>query len=137
MRDFRISQTTANALADIYARLADGGYLRIYGGQRPANATAPITSQPLLAEFPLADPSAPAAQNGVAIFAALQPATGLAAGEATFVRVTTPGGVAVCEDTAADNDLVAQTGEEYGLILDTRFISLNAVVQINYFAIAP
>ena len=52
---------TANAAADAVAAQCDGGALRIYGGERPLNAETTPGLAPLLAELPMAAPSAPAA----------------------------------------------------------------------------
>lgn len=94
------SSVARNAKADALARLLDGGYLLIYSGVQPANAdTALGGSNILLAECRFANPSAPAAVNGVISFDALiGDASCDASGTATFFRAIGGDGTTVVLD---------------------------------------
>lgn len=135
-RDSKITVATANVVADAYARLLDGGKIRVYSGDIPATAATAITTQILAAEFTLTNPSAPAASNGSIALNEVQPATGLATVEATFFRVLTLTGAVIIQDTVGDADLGAPQ-EPFGLVLTTRFIVQNAIVPLNYFILTP
>jgi len=84
---------------------AGAGLLRIYDGTKPATGAA-ITSQVLLAELTMSDPSFPAASSGsmTANTITSDPAAN-ATGTATWFRIVDSNGVAVIDGDIADLNL--------------------------------
>jgi len=112
--------TLRNAQLDaITAAVGNAGKLRLYDGTRPATGGAATT---LLAEFTLGTPFAPAA--AAAVLSPTLPAdtTGLAAGTATWGRITTSGGTFVIDVS------VATSGAEWILSTTTICIGVNVSV---------
>lgn len=115
------STALRNAKLDANATIiGNAGKLNIYSGTRPATGGAATT---LLAQFTLASPYAPAASGGVQSPTLPANATGVAAGTATWARITTSGGTPVI-----DLD-VGTSGTT--LVLNTATISVGAAVSIT------
>lgn len=121
------STTLRNSQLDaITTAVGNGGKLQIYDGTRPATGGAATTK---LAEFTLGTPFA-----GAASAAALSPTlpsnvSGLAAGTATWFRITTSGGTQVIDGS------VTATGGGGDLQLNTTTISVGVTVQVTGFTI--
>lgn len=115
-----------NAQLDaITTAVGNAGKLQIYDGTRPATGGTATTK---LAEFTLGSPFAAAASS-----ASLSPTlpsnvTGLAAGTATWFRITTSGGTAVIDGS------VGTSGAD--LNLNTTTISVGVTVSVTSFSIA-
>lgn len=117
--------TLRNAQLDaITTAVGNAGKLRIYDGTRPSTGGAATT---LLAEFTLGTPFSGAA--AAAVLSPTLPAdtTGVAAGTATWFRITTSGGAAVIDGSAG-------TGGT-DLILNTTTISIGVAVSVTGFTI--
>ena len=97
-KDTQLSAAAVNAEADALARLLDNGYRRIYDGSKPANAGTAITSQVLLAELRFANPSAPAADDGVLTFTINPDTEANANGTASWFRDFQANGTTVVMD---------------------------------------
>jgi hypothetical protein len=90
-----LTYPTAVAAVEAIATLVDGGVpassLVIYGGTPPANASAALSSNPVLVDFALPDPAFGAAADlnpGAIVTAeAITPVTASATGTATFFRI--------------------------------------------------
>jgi cytoskeletal protein RodZ len=104
------STTSRNAGLDARytTSVGNAGKLQIYDGARPATGGAATTK---LAEFTLGTPFAPASAAGVLSPTLPANTTGLAAGTATWFRVTTSGGTFVMDGSAgtAATDLILNT----------------------------
>lgn len=117
--------TLRNAQLDaITTAVGNAGKLRIYDGTRPSTGGAATT---LLAEFTLGTPFSGAA--AAAVLSPTLPAdtTGVAAGTATWFRITTSGGSAVIDGS------VGTSGAD--LILNTTTISIGVAVSVTGFTI--
>jgi hypothetical protein len=103
------------------------GLLRIYDGTRPATGAA-ITSQVLLAELTLSDPSAPAASAGVLTLSAItQDSSANATGTATWFRIVDSNSNVVLDGN------VGTSGSD--LNLTTTSIVITQPVSITSFTI--
>jgi hypothetical protein len=112
------STTLRNARADAITTAAGSACkFAIYDGARPASGGAATTK---LAEFTFAANLAAAASNGVLTFNLPPNATGLAAGTATWGRITTSGGTFVI-DLSAGSDFT----------LNTTTVSIGLTVQLT------
>lgn len=119
------STTLRNAQLDaITTAVGSAGKLQIYDGSRPATGGAATTK---LAEFTLGTPFS-AGASGAALAPNL-PAntTGLAAGTATWFRITTSGGTAVIDGS------VGTSGAD--LNLNTTTISVALALSVTSFSI--
>lgn len=67
-KDTQLSNAAVNAEADALSALLNNGFLRIYDGTKPADASVAVSSQVLLAELRFAATAAPAAAAGVITF---------------------------------------------------------------------
>lgn len=117
--------TLRNAQLDaITTAVGNAGKLRIYDGTRPSTGGAATT---LLAEFTLGTPFSSAA--AAAVLSPTLPAdtTGVAAGTATWFRITTSGAAAVIDGS------VGTSGAD--LILNTTTISIGVAVSVTGFTI--
>lgn len=121
------STTLRNAQLDaISTTVGNAGKLQIYDGTRPATGGTATTK---LAEFTLGTPFASAAAA-----AALSPTlpanvSGLAAGTATWFRITTSGGTFVIDGS------VTATGGGGDCQLNTTTISVGVTVAVTSFTI--
>jgi hypothetical protein len=117
-----------NALCDVLVDRFDAGSgagtIQIRSGTRPANANDAATGT-LLATVTLEDPAFGAASSGVATLADPDPATGVAAGTATWFR-----GLDSNSATVLDGDVTA-TGGGGDLELATTTISVGLSVDIT------
>lgn len=115
------STTLRNAQNDaITTAVGNAGKLRLYDGTRPATGGAATT---LLAEFTLGSPFSGA--SAAAVLSPTLPAntTGLAAGTATWGRITTSGGTFVIDVS------VGTAATEW--ILNTTTISIGVTVSVT------
>lgn len=100
------STTLRNARADaITSQAGSACKLAIYDGIRPASGGTATTK---LAEFTFSANLAAAASNGVLTLNVPPNATGLAAGTATWARITTSGGTFVV-DLSVGSDITLNT----------------------------
>jgi len=114
-----------NAQLDaITAQVGNAGLCAIYDGTRPATGGAATTK---LAEFTMGTPFAPGAAAAVLSPNLPANATGLAAGTATWFRITTSGGTQVIDGSAG-------TGGT-DMILNTDVISIGLTVSMSAFTI--
>ncbi len=102
MKTTQLANAVVNAQADALARQLDDGYLRIYGGSQPANANTAVAGQVLLVELRFANPSAPAASNGVITFAAFTAISAAATGTASWFRCLKSDGSSAVFDGSVD-----------------------------------
>lgn len=112
------STTLRNARADaITTAVGSAGKFAIYDGSRPASGGTATTK---LAEFTFSANIAAAASGGVLTFNLPPNATGLAAGTATWGRITTSGGTFVI-DLSVGSDFT----------LNTTTVSVGLTVQLT------
>jgi hypothetical protein len=120
------SITLRNAqLNAITTAVGNAGLCAIYDGARPATGGAATTK---LAEFTLGTPFAPGAAAAVLSPALPSSATGLAAGTATWFRITTSGGTQVIDGSAGTSGT--------DMILDTAAIGVGQTVNMTAFTIS-
>lgn len=116
------STTLRNAqLDEITAAVGNAGKLAIYDGTRPATGGSATTK---LAEFTLGTPFAAGAAAGVLSPTLPSGTTGLAAGTATWGRITTSGG-SFCIDLGVGTDIT----------LNTTTISVGVACSVTSFSI--
>jgi hypothetical protein len=117
----------ANAVTALIDAGSGAGKCRIYNGTRPAGPGTAVTTQTLLAQFTLADPSFAAAVNGVITLDATPQltATGVGAGTATWARFCDS------DDTAVIDCKVSGSGGGGDLILNTTTISVGLDLSIT------
>lgn len=119
------STTLRNAQLDaITTAVGNAGKLQIYDGTRPATGGAATTK---LAEFTLGSPFAAGAAAGVLSPTLPSNTTGLAAGTATWFRITTSGGTFVIDGS------VSTAGADCNL--NTTTISVGATLSVTSFSI--
>ena len=123
------TDAAANAAADAMAVLLDGGYLRIYDGAQPADASTAITTQVLLAELRFGTPAFGAAVAGVATANAI---TGDSAADATgtaawFRALKSDGTTVVTDGTVG-------TGTN-DLVINSTSIAAGVTVSVSAFTI--
>lgn len=119
------STTLRNAQLDaITTAVGNAGKLAIYDGTRPATGGTATTK---LAEFTLGTPFASAAAAAVLSPTLPSNTTGLAAGTATWFRITTSGGTFVIDGSAGTSGT--------DLVLNTATISVGVTVQATAFTI--
>ena len=112
------STALRNARADaITTAVGSAGKLAIYDGSRPASGGTATTK---LAEFTFSASLAAAASAGVLTLNLPPNATGLAAGTATWARITTSGGTFVI-DLSVGSDIT----------LNTTTVSVGLTVQLT------
>lgn len=116
-----------NAQMDAITTFAGAGAkLRIYNGTRPATGGTATT---LLAEFTLGSPFAPAASAGALSPTLPSGVSGVAAGTATWFRITRADGTTHVLDGDAGT-----SGTD--LILNTSSVSIGVAVSITAFTIS-
>lgn len=117
-KNTQITNKAVNAMADVIARLADNGYLRLYNGGQPATANTAVTTQVLLSELRIPATSAPAAIDGVFTYNTITSAAVLQTGIASWFRVLESDGVTVIYDgsigTTLSNMILAATNLQQG-----------------------
>lgn len=120
------SITLRNAqLNAITTAVGNAGLCAIYDGARPATGGAATTK---LAEFTLGTPFAPGAAAAVLSPTLPSSTTGLAAGTATWFRITTSGGTQVIDGSAGTSGT--------DMILDTAAIGVGQTVNMTAFTIS-
>lgn len=77
-KDMRSSVAIRNAQLDAVTTEADGGFVRVYGGSRPASPDVAVTVQQLLSTLSLGAPAFGSASGGVAFANAIAPDTDIA-----------------------------------------------------------
>lgn len=114
-----------NLMADGVDGEFNNGYLRIYDGTRPANASTAITTQVLLAELRFANPAAASVTNGVITFDTISPDTSAnATGTASWARcLKSDGTTAVCDMNVGTSDA--------NIIVTTTAISAGVQVSVT------
>lgn len=117
----------ADAVTDAIDAGTGAGALQVYSGSRPAGPDTAVTSQTLLLEFTLADPSFGGAANGVITLdnSPALTAEGVAAGTATWFRLLDS------DDTAVVDGKVSASGGGGDLILSTTTVSVGLDVEVS------
>lgn len=116
------STTLRNAQLDaITTAVGNAGKLALYDGVRPATGGSATTK---LAEFTLGTPFAPGAAAGVLSPTLPADTTGLAAGTATWGRITTSGGT-----------FVIDLGVGTDITLNTTTVSVGVTCSVTSFSI--
>ena len=116
------STALRNAQLDaITTAVGNAGKLALYDGTRPATGGAATTK---LAEFTLGSPFAPGAAAGVLSPTLPADTTGLAAGTATWGRITTSGGT-----------FVIDLGVGTDITLNTTTVSVGVTCSVTSFSI--
>ena len=119
------STATRNAqLNAITTAVGNAGLCAIYDGTRPATGGAATTK---LAEFTMGTPFAAGAAAAVLSPTLPSNTTGLAAGTATWFRITTSGGTQVIDGSAGTSGT--------DMILNTTTISIGLTVSMSAFTI--
>lgn len=119
------STTLRNAQLDaITTAVGNAGKLQIYDGTRPATGGTATTK---LAEFTLGSPFAGAASSGSLSPTLPSNTTGLAAGTATWFRITTSGGTFVIDGSAGTSGT--------DLVLNSASISVGLTCSVTSFTI--
>jgi hypothetical protein len=118
-RNPELALDAASLAADAVLSTLDGGYFRIYDGQKPATADTPVTVQALLAELRFGTPAFAPAVGGVAVAYPIRPdPSARMAGTATWFRVLRADGTAIVDGklgTSPNNDLqVTSTSVQIG-----------------------
>lgn len=70
-----LTDLAANTEADAFAKLLDGGFIDIYGGEQPDTADAPVSGQRRAVSLALGSPAFGAAAAGVIIAREISPGT--------------------------------------------------------------
>lgn len=126
-KDMRSSVAIRNAQLDAVTPEADGGFVRVYGGSRPASPDVAVTVQQLLSTLSLGAPAFGAASGGVAFANAIAPDTDIAdTGTATWFRVFKADGVVALWDGTVGTS-------NADMILDTVDLQAGAILTINSF----
>lgn len=115
-------------LAAITATVGAAGKLEIYSGAKPSPGGA---EGPLLVSFTLGSPFAPAPSGGALVPTLPAPAVAVAAGTATWGRVTKADGTTWCMDLAVDD----APGPGIDMVIDDVNIELGATVTVVSFGI--
>jgi len=127
---FTLSNALRSSMANAVTAAIDAGsgpgLLRVYAGTRPAGPDTAVTSQTLLLEVELADPSFGAAANGVITLDASPAlaAEGLADGTATWFRIVDSNDAAILDGKAS------AAGGGGNLILSTTTVSVGLDVEV-------
>jgi len=133
-----ISNVAAIAAANAITALIDGGAgpgkLRIYDGAQPAGPDTAVSTQTLLAELTLSDPSFGTAVDGnpgglATANAVTDDTSANATGIASWFRVVDSNGVAVIDGSAG---VAADTPD---LTLDNKNIQVGATVKVTSWTI--
>jgi hypothetical protein len=127
MTNVHLATASVNALAtalQVYADTGSAALINLYSGTQPVNANTGLSGNTLLATFTLDDPSFGSPTAGVITMAGVPRATtGLAAGTATWFRMTTSAAA-----TVLDGDVGTASAT---LILNTTTISVGVAVSIT------
>lgn len=122
----RLAETMANEQADALARRLDNGYFRIYNGTQPASADTAITTQTLLATLRFANPSAPAADDGLIEFTDPAGVLASATGTASWARLFRSDGTTVVMDGS-----VGLVGDDPNFIVSTTSLSAGQAIIVS------
>lgn len=131
----RAACDTINHQIDLGGGGTGRGFLRVYAGARPAAADTPLTTQTLLIEFKLPNPTFQAAvkvgSTGTATAFPVDPVTAKASGTASFFQVLNSDAVVIFDgdvtDTAGNGDLKLSTVAVVQGI-DVTVVSLTAIM---------
>lgn len=125
----KLATLAVNTEADALLALANGGYLDLYDGTRPADADTPVTSQTRLASPRFGSPAFAAASGGVAVARPITADSNAAAtGTSTWFRVTKADHATVLFDGS-----VGLAAASPDLVLDTVSIAAHRSVAITTF----
>jgi hypothetical protein len=104
--NLRLATASVNTGLDALLARADGGFLKIYDGDQPADANTAISSQQLLATLRFSSPAFSAATNGTAAAHAITSDPAIAAtGTASWARLLAANGTSVvCDLSVATVD---------------------------------
>ena len=135
MANLSYTDTCRNNQLDEITALIDAGaaagVLRIYDGSQPADADTAVSTQNILSEHTLSDPSAAAASGGVLTFSAVGSDTSANnTGTATWFRISDSNGNAVLDGDVSTS--AAGTGD---LQLDSTSITSGQTVNITSLTI--
>ena len=119
-----LSYATTNTACNALVALANSGYLRIYGGSKPANADTG-TAEAILVQFTLPSTAFGAASNGVATANAITGVTASNSGTATWMRVVGSDGTSVRWDGT-----VGEAGSGADCILSSTTITAGGSVSV-------
>lgn len=118
---------TRNAQVEAVTKQLDGGFLRLYGGRRPATADEPIRDQKLLAELRFSSPAFEPAERGEArARTIIQDTSAKETGEATWFRCFKSDGV-----TPVFDGSVGTT--DSNIVMNNANIQINAIVSLSAF----
>ncbi len=126
MRDTRLSTLVVNAQAEALAKLADGGYVDIYDGERPKSADDPVTTQTLGVSLQLGVPAFLPAEGGTLTANPLGSNVAVGRIKATWARVT------AADHKTALKDLSVGT-RDANIILPTTNIEPGVTVSASSF----
>lgn len=120
-----------NAMLDLFTDNLDGGTLRIYDGTPPANVSAGLSGNTLLAQLALGGTAFAPASGGVATANAITAdASADATGTATFFRLHDSGGTARLQGSAS------ATGGGGDLQLGTASITAGLQVSVTSLTVS-
>lgn len=129
MLDTQASFAACNAQADALGALLNGGYLRLYGGTKPATSDVAVTDQPLRGELRFASPAWDAADEGLISCKALTSESAAPSeGTATWFRTFSSDGTTAVYDGTVGKD---EVGAEFDLLLVDNLIPLNAIISLG------
>ncbi len=98
----KLSESTVNDQAAVFAARFNGGYLKIYDGAQPETADTPITTQKLLASLRFGNPAFSKPSDGsLKANPITKDADAAATGKATWMRVLKSDGVTPIMDGTA------------------------------------
>lgn len=98
-KNTQMSDLSVNTQADAWSALLNNGYLRIYDGTQPADASVAVSTQVLLSTLRFNATAAPAAVSGLVTFNAMTSDTDAAAsGTPTWFRAFKSDGTTVVYD---------------------------------------
>lgn len=127
-----IAYATANTSVNAITALANSGYLRIFGGSKPANADT-ATGETILVQFTLPATAFGSGSNGVATANAISSVSASADGTAAWFRVVASNGTTTLWDGT-----VTATGGGGDLTISSTTIATGGTVSItSWLVTAP
>jgi hypothetical protein len=124
--DLRESTDAVNAAVNAKLSLLNGGFIRIYAGERPASAND-ATQAKMLAELRWATPAFNAAADGEAKSREIAQAEAVDTGTASWFRALSAAAKPIFDGS------VGQKGGEFNLTLATTSISKGVIVKLDRF----
>lgn len=126
MSNTKMSALVVDVQANAGATLYDNGFIRVYGGEQPANTDIAVTDQPLLVEGQFGASAWGDAVEGELTANSLSFGDVLVDGDAAWVRYFAADGV-----TALHDDDVGGIGSGAGLELETTTLVAGAPFAIT------